>query len=166
MPQFQLAQLNIALMFAPIDSPALSEFVANLDRINALAESSPGFVWRLKDEAGNATALRDFGDQYLVNMSTWQDVESLYNYAYQSAHIEIMKRRKEWFEKMREAYSVLWWIPAGHRPTTAEAKIRLQGLREHGPNPSSASTMPVRPANQPVERMPPCCALRRRSPAR
>lgn len=137
MAQYQLAQLNIALMSTPLDSPAMSEFVANLDRINALAESSPGFVWRLKDETGNATALRDFGNEYLVNMSVWEDIDSLYNYVFQSAHTEIMKRRKEWFERMREAYSVLWWVPAGHRPTTAEAKQRLQNLRENGPNPEA-----------------------------
>jgi Domain of unknown function (DUF3291) len=133
MKTYQLAQLNIALMTAPINSPAMADFVANLDRINALAEHSSGYVWRLKTEDGNATALRPFGEEYLVNLSVWRDVEALYNYVYKSAHVEIMKRRKEWFERMRESYSVLWWVPQGHRPTTAEAKVRLQCLNEKGP---------------------------------
>jgi hypothetical protein len=137
MKTYQLAQLNIALMTAPIDSPAMADFVANLDRINALAEHSPGYVWRLKTEDGNATALRPFGEEYLVNLSVWRDVEALYNYVYKSAHVEIMKRRKEWFERMRESYSVLWWVPEGHRPTTAEAKVRLQCLNEKGPTPEA-----------------------------
>lgn len=133
MTKYHLAQLNIALMSAPLDSPVLADFVANLDRINALAERSPGFVWRLQTETGDATALRDFGDDYLVNMSTWNDVNSLFNYVFKSAHIEIMQRRKEWFEKMRDMHAVLWWVPEGHRPTTLEAKRRLQYLQENGP---------------------------------
>jgi Domain of unknown function (DUF3291) len=137
MKTYQLAQLNIALMTAPIDSPAMADFVANLDRINALAEHSPGYVWRLKTEDGNATVLRPFGEEYLVNLSVWRDVEALYNYVYKSAHVEIMKRRKEWFERMRESYSVLWWVPEGQRPTTAEAKVRLQCLNEKGPTPEA-----------------------------
>lgn len=137
MKNYHLAQLNIALMTASIDSPVMADFVANLDRINALAEQSPGYVWRLKTDDGNATALRPFGDEYLVNLSVWRDVASLYEYVYKSAHVEIMKRRKEWFERMRESYSVLWWIPEGHRPTTAEAKHRLQLLNERGPTPEA-----------------------------
>lgn len=137
MKSHHLAQLNIALMTAPIDSPVMADFVANLDRINALAEQSAGYVWRLKTDDGNATALRPFGEEYLVNLSVWRDVESLYEYVYKSAHIDIMKRRKEWFERMRESYSVLWWIPEGHRPTTAEAKQRLQLLNEQGPTPEA-----------------------------
>jgi Domain of unknown function (DUF3291) len=134
---YELAQLNIALMKAPTDSSVLSDFVANLDRINELAERSPGYIWRLKTEDGNAIALRPFGDEYLVNLSTWKDIDSLYNYVYKSAHAEIMKRRKEWFEHMGEAYTVLWWVPAGHRPTAAEAKSRLHQLRELGPSPNA-----------------------------
>lgn len=137
MHTYHLAQLNIALMSAPLDSPPMADFVANLDRINALAERSPGFVWRLKTEDGNATALRDFGDDYLVNMSTWTDVDSLFNYVYQSAHVEIMRRRKEWFTKMPTMHTVLWWVPENHRPTTAEARLRLQNLQDNGPNPTA-----------------------------
>ncbi len=115
----------------------MADFVANLDRINDLAERSPGYVWRFKTDDGNATGLRPFGDDYLVNLSVWRDIDALYNYVYKSAHVEIMKRRKEWFETMRERYSVLWWVPEGHRPTTAEAKVRLQLLREQGPTPEA-----------------------------
>lgn len=90
MSGYQLAQLNIAMMKAPLESPLMVDFVGNLDRINALAEQSPGFVWRLKDDEGNATAIRPFGDEVLVNMSVWTDVQSLSNYAFRSAHVEIM----------------------------------------------------------------------------
>jgi Domain of unknown function (DUF3291) len=146
MKTYQLAQLNIALMTAPIDSPVMADFAANLDRINALAERSPGYVWRLETEDGNATALRPFGDEYLVNLSVWRDVDALYDYVYQSAHVEVMKRRKEWFERMRESYSVLWWVPEGHRPTTAEAKVRLQLLNEKGPTPDAFTFKNAYPA--------------------
>jgi hypothetical protein len=95
MPEVQLAQLNIARLAAPIDSPQLADFVANLERINALAESSAGFVWRLQTEEGDATAIRHFGDDVVVNMSVWEDVESLRSYVYETAHVEILRRRRE-----------------------------------------------------------------------
>lgn len=134
MSAYELAQLNIAQMKEPLESPAMADFVANLDRINALAESSPGFVWRLKTEDGNATALRPLGEETLINVSVWKDVESLNRYVYQSAHVEIMRRRKEWFERMRQAWVVLWWVPRGHRPTVSEAIARLELLRAVGPS--------------------------------
>lgn len=133
MSAYELAQLNIAVMKEPLESPAMADFVANLDRINALAENSPGYVWRLQTEEGDATALRPLGDDTLVNVSVWKDVESLNKYVYGSAHVEIMRRRKEWFERMREAYIVLWWVPSGHRPSVAEAIARLELLRAKGP---------------------------------
>lgn len=133
MSTYQLAQLNIARLLAPLESPQLADFVANLDRINALAESSPGFVWRLQTEDGDATAIRDFGEEYIVNISVWRDVDALSQFVYRSAHTEIMSRRKEWFGRMREAYSVLWWVPAGHQPDTDEARERLTRLRQEGP---------------------------------
>ena len=133
MSDFDLAQLNIARLSAPIDSPQLAEFVANLDRINALAEASPGFIWRLQTDDGDATAIRHFGEDMLVNMSVWADVESLHQFAFKSAHTDIMRRRREWFDRMEEAYMVLWWVPAGHRPSLAEAEARLKLLREKGP---------------------------------
>jgi hypothetical protein len=133
MSNFQLAQLNIATMKAPLDSPPMADFVASLDRINALAEAAPGFVWRLQTEEGDATALRPLGDDVLVNMSVWRDVASLNDYVYRTAHVEVMRRRKQWFERMRDAYVVLWWVPTGHRPTIEEAKQHLELLREKGP---------------------------------
>ncbi|AOY00675.1 DUF3291 domain-containing protein [Jeongeupia sp. USM3] len=135
MPTYQLAQLNIATLLAPLDSPQLAGFVAELDRINALAEAAPGFVWRLQDEAGDATAIRPFGDDVLVNMSVWDGVDALHDYVYRSDHAQIFKRRREWFDKMRDAYMVLWWVPAGHVPTSEEAAQRLAHLRQHGPTP-------------------------------
>lgn len=133
MSAYELAQLNIALMKERLASPRMADFVANLDRINALAESSPGFVWRLQMEEGDATALRSLGEDTLVNASVWRDVESLTKYVYGSAHVEIMRRRKEWFEGMREAYVVLWWVPRGHRPNVSEAIAKLELLRAKGP---------------------------------
>ena len=133
MSGYELAQMNVALMKEPLESPSMADFVANLDRINALAESSPGFVWRLKSDDGNATAFRPLGEETLVNVSVWKDVASLNKYVYQSAHVEIMRRRKEWFERMREAWVVLWWVPKGHRPAIAEAIAKLELLRAKGP---------------------------------
>jgi Domain of unknown function (DUF3291) len=132
MSQYRLAQINIAKMKEPLESPSMADFVNNLERINALAESSSGFEWRLKDENGDATAIRPFGDNTIVNMSVWKDVASLSDYAFKSAHVEIMRRRREWFERMESAYAVLWWIPVGHHPTLAEAAERLAHLEKFG----------------------------------
>jgi hypothetical protein len=134
---YELAQINIATLAAPLDSPQLADFVANLDRINALAEGSEGFVWRLVGDGNDATSLRPFGDDVIVNMSTWRDVDSLRKFAYESAHTEILKRKREWFTRMREAYMVLWWVPKGHRPTVAEAAQRLELLRAKGATPEA-----------------------------
>lgn len=134
MSGWQIAQLNIAHMLAPAESPQLAEFFANLDRINALADRARGFVWRLQDEEGSATNFRPFGADVLVNMSVWVDTESLHNYVYRSAHIEIMAKRKQWFEIVREAYTVLWWIPAGTLPTLEQAQERLELLKVKGPS--------------------------------
>ena len=131
--KYQIAQLNIATLIAPIDSPQLADFVANLDRINALADSSPGFVWRLQTEEGDATGIDFFGSDKIVNLSLWDSVESLHNYVYRSAHIEVLRRKKEWFHKMSEAFMVLWWVPAGHIPSVEEAALKLNTLRELGP---------------------------------
>jgi len=134
----ELAQLNIGVIRAPMDSPVMAEFAGNLDRINALAEASPGFVWRLQTEEGNATAIRPFEDEnLLVNMSVWRDVASLKAYVYDSAHVGFMRRRREWFELMKEAYLVLWWVPKGHRPDVAEAIAKLELLKAKGPGPEA-----------------------------
>ena len=133
MSQHELAQLNIAAMKEPLDSPGMAEFVANLDQINALADVAPGFVWRLESDDGDATEFRPLGDMTLVNLSVWKDLAALKDFVYQSGHVEIMRRRAQWFDRMREAYVVLWWIPQGHRPTTDEAIARLEYLRTNGP---------------------------------
>lgn len=138
MSRYELAQLNIGVIRGPMDSPLMAEFAANLARINALAEGSPGFVWRLQTEAGDATAIRPFANEnQLLNMSVWRDAESLRRYVYESAHVELMRRRREWFERTSEAYLVLWWVPRGHRPDVAEAIARLETLRNKGPNPEA-----------------------------
>lgn len=134
MSAYELAQLNIGIIKGPIDSPVMADFAANLQRINALAERSPGFVWRLQTAEGDATSIRPFEDEnLLLNMSVWRDVESLNEYVYSSAHVEIMRRRREWFDRMQEAFLVLWWVPAGHRPSVPEAIARLESLRAKGP---------------------------------
>lgn len=132
-----LAQLNVAMMKDPLTSPGMAEFVANLDRINALADHAPGFLWRDTTESGDATVARLIGENVLVNISTWRDVDSLSEFVYKSAHVEIMRRRKEWFDRAREAAVVLWWVPAGHRPTVAEAAEKLALLRAFGPTPAA-----------------------------
>lgn len=138
MSRYHLAQLNVGIIKAPLESPVMADFVNNLDRINALAEASPGFVWRLQTEEGNATALRPTEDEnFLVNMSVWEDADSLSQFVFKSAHVEIMRRRREWFERMVEAYLVLWWVPKGHVPTVDEALAKLARLREHGPSPEA-----------------------------
>ena len=134
MSAYQLAQLNIGVIKAPMDSPVMADFAGSLDRINALAESMPGFVWRLQTDEGDATAIRPFDDEnMLVNMSVWRDVEALNRYVYSSEHVELMRRRREWFERMSEAFLVLWWVPQGQQPSVTEALDKLALLRAHGP---------------------------------
>jgi hypothetical protein len=134
---YQLAQLNVAVMKSPLDSPPMAEFAGNLERINRLAEESPGYVWRLQSDAGDATEFRPFGENVLVNLSVWADTDSLSRYVYRSAHVEIMRRRRDWFDRMSQAHMVLWWVPAGHRPTVEEASERLELLRANGPSPAA-----------------------------
>ena len=138
MSAYELAQLNIGIIRGPMDSRVMADFAANLERINALAERSPGFVWRLQTEDGDATAIRPFDNEnMLVNISVWRDVESLNSYVYNSAHVEVMRRRREWFERMTEAFLVLWWVTKGHRPSVAEAVAKLEILRSKGPTPEA-----------------------------
>lgn len=133
---YHLAQLNVARAIAPLDSPQLADFVAQLDEINALAEAAPGYVWRLQGESGNATDVRhDEDPQVIVNMSVWQSAETLFDYVYKTAHTKVMARRREWFERPAKAFQVLFWIPAGTTPTVAEAMARLEHLQAHGPTP-------------------------------
>jgi len=133
MAGYELAQLNVARLRAPIDSPELADFVAALNPVNAVADRSPGFVWRLQDESGNATGLHPMGEDVIVNMSVWRDPASLQAFVYRGEHAGVMKRRREWFGKM-DVYMVLWWVPRGHRPTVEEAIARLDLLRRSGPS--------------------------------
>lgn len=133
MSSYHLVQLNIAKMKYPIDSVEMAEFVDNLEEINALADGSPGFVWRLQTEDGDATGIDFFGSDVLVNMSIWNDVESLHNFVYKSAHSKIMSRRKEWFYRVEEAYTVLWWAAETEISSLDEAKSKLELLKSRGP---------------------------------
>jgi hypothetical protein len=139
MGAFHLAQVNIALPRAPLDAPLLAEFVAALDPVNAVADARPGFVWRLQTDDGNATAIQGFDDDRLiVNLSVWESLEALRAFVYSDpAHLAVMRRRREWFEKLAQAFVVLWWVPAGHLPGVREAEQRLELLRAHGPTPEA-----------------------------
>ncbi|MUL40364.1 DUF3291 domain-containing protein [Streptomonospora sp. PA3] len=129
-----LAQLNVGVLKAPLDDPSMAEFASLLDPVNALAESSPGFVWRYTDEGSNdATAARPFGGDILVNFSVWRDRESLWNFTYRSDHLDLLRRRRTWFTRMSDMHLAMWWIPAGHIPTLDEARRRLERLRADGP---------------------------------
>ena len=132
MSKYQLAQLNVGELKAPLDSPEIKDFVDNLDRINALAENSPGFVWRLKGDGNDATSLRPLGDNVIVNLSVWRDVNSLKDFTYRSAHVDILRRKREWFNRMASAHLAMWWVPEGHEPTVSEAVAKLEHLRKHG----------------------------------
>ena len=133
MPEFQIAQINIARMLAPIDSQIMSDFVAQLPPINELAEASPGFVWRLQSEGGDATSIKVYDDDMvIINLTVWESVEALRQYVYKSAHSGVMRDRRRWFEKFDGSYYALWWVPAGHLPSPEEGKQRLEHLRKHG----------------------------------
>ncbi|MFJ9785802.1 DUF3291 domain-containing protein [Amycolatopsis sp. NPDC101161] len=143
MGNFELAQVNISRMKAPLDDVSFQDFVDALEPVNALADQAPGFVWRLQTEDGDATSIRAFEwdvrgtSGILVNMSVWTSVEALADFVFSGAHVAVMKRRREWFHHVREAMTVLWWVPAGHRPTTAEAEEKIEHLRVHGPTPEA-----------------------------
>jgi hypothetical protein len=130
-----LAQLNIGRTKAPLDSALMAEFMAKLDPVNALADATPGFVWRLQDDSGNATSIRPFDDDLMiVNLSVWESIEALWEFVYAGEHLAFMRRRREWFERfVKGPYLVLWWVPPGHVPPVEEALARLDHLETHGP---------------------------------
>ncbi len=130
-----LAQLNVGRAKAPLDSDTMAEFMALLDPINELADRSPGFVWRLEDDEGTgATGIKVSEDeQFIVNMSVWESIDALWSLVYDSAHLDVMRRRREWFEAHLEQFMVLWWVPSGHVPTVEEALAKLERLKAHGP---------------------------------
>ena len=136
----QLAQVNIGRVKGEMTDPVMAGFVARLGDINALADAAPGFVWRHTSPGGNdATADRPYADddQIAINLSVWESPQALWDFAFRSQHMDFLRRRREWFSKMVEPYTVLWWIPAGTRPTLAEAMERLDLLRAHGPSPDA-----------------------------
>jgi len=135
---YHLAQINIARLIAPLDDPKIAEFVAELEPINALADKAPGFLWRLQSESGNATDIAYCDDPFIiVNMSVWESIEALRNFAYKSDHARVFRDRAKWFERMTQPNYCLWWIPAGHIPTVAEARERLRHYQLNGATPYS-----------------------------
>ncbi|MFF2199642.1 DUF3291 domain-containing protein [Streptomyces sp. NPDC058145] len=146
-----LAQVNIARLKYPLDSPRLKAFVDGLDPVNAVADASDGFVWRLQSDSGNATDIPFLGDAWLiVNMSVWRDIDALTAFMYRGRHRELLARRREWFERPGDAVTALWWVPAGHRPDVAEAEERLLHLRAHGPTPYAFTLRTSFPAQEGV----------------
>ena len=142
MALYHLAQVNIGRLRAAVDDPIMSGFKNQLEPINALADSSPGFVWRLQTESGDATAIKPYPDDALmaINMSVWESLEALQLFVYKSAHLSPLRDRKQWFEPLEGPILALWWIPGGHIPTVAEALARLDHLKQHGPTAAHAFT--------------------------
>ena len=131
---WNVAQINVGTTLFETDDERLHGFMSRLDAVNALADKSPGFVWRLQSESGNATDIDVGGDPlFIVNMSVWASIDELFEFVYKTAHREVMIRRREWFARPKGAYQALWWVPAGHTPTPEEALERLAYLNEHGP---------------------------------
>ncbi len=139
MPDYHLAQINIGRILGEMDSPIMAEFKNNLDQINAQAEASAGFVWRLTgDQSNDATSIHVYQDRYLlINMSVWENIDALFEFTYKSDHTGFVRRRREWFEKLDIPMLALWWIPAGHVPTTDEAKAKLEHMERHGVTPQA-----------------------------
>lgn len=134
----ELAQINVGRTLYPLDDPRMAGFVDRLDAVNALADDSPGFLWRLQGDSGNATDLRaDDDPQFIVNMSVWRDTEALFDFVYRSAHREVMVLRRQWFEPPKGAFQALWWVPAGHRPTIEEGLAAIRRLETTGPSPDA-----------------------------
>jgi hypothetical protein len=155
MGDLHVAQLNIARLHHPLDSEQTAEFNAAIGPINALAEATPGFVWRLVDDDGQSSShvpLPGEDDALtIVNMSVWENLDSLEHFMYRSGHAAYLRRRREWFERSDQATSVCWWIPAGEIPDLADAHRRLLHLREHGPTATGwPVNSPVPPATSPT----------------
>jgi len=128
-----LAQLNVGHFRYPTDDPRMAEFMDNLDRVNALAERSPGFVWRLMGDNNNATEFR-IGDDMAVNLSVWETVKDLENFVFRTVHARFYRKRAQWFELMDKPHMVFWWVAEGHRPDLDEAYLRLKRYEENGPS--------------------------------
>jgi hypothetical protein len=140
MPEYHLAQINVGRLRAPIDHPQVAEFANGLDRINELADQSPGFVWRLQTEQGNATAIKTSDDElFIINMSVWQTSDDLFNYVYRTEHVDFLRNRRDWFERMGEVHMCLWWVPIGEEPSIDEGLDRLEHFQLHGSSPHAFS---------------------------
>lgn len=135
MSLFHLAQVNIAKRLAPMDDPIMQEFINNVDNINEIADLAEGFVWRMKDEDKDLGAQIFQDNALLINMSVWKSLESLFNYTYNSGHIEVFKRKKEWFSKMKMMHMAFWYVPIGYEPTFQDAKNRLNYIEKNGTSP-------------------------------
>ena len=128
-----LAQLNVARLKYPFEDPRVADFADNLDRINALADRSDGFVWRLQDDGGNAIDIQaDADPMIIVNMSVWRDAESLERFVWNTVHKQFYRRRAEWFSAMKNQHLVMWWVQDGHVPSVEEGTARLEHLRVNG----------------------------------
>lgn len=137
---YHIAQVNMAYALAPLGDPRLAAFSAQLDQIYALAEASPGFIWRLKAEDFSSSSPDLPTDERLfATISVWSTIEALRAFTYQGEHVQVMRRRREWFVPLKGAYIALWWVPAGHTPDLAEVKERMDYLRLHGPTPFAFS---------------------------
>ncbi|MEE9102067.1 MULTISPECIES: DUF3291 domain-containing protein [Pseudomonas] len=133
---YHLAQVNIAKARAPLDHPVMKGFVDQLDHINRLAESSPGFVWRLQTDEGDATAIRAFDDPLIiVNLSVWESVEALREYVYGGEHLAVLRQKRDWMEKLPTPSLALWWLPAGTLPDAQIARHKLELLKAQGASP-------------------------------
>lgn len=135
---FHLAQLNVGRTLHPIDDPRLAGFTGRLAEINALAEASPGYVWRLQDESGDATGIHVFDDPLIiVNLTVWRSVEELFAFTYHTDHVGVFRGRRAWFAEWPGPHLVLWWIAAGRIPTVTDALGRLERLAANGPSPEA-----------------------------
>ena len=154
MNEYHIAQVNIGRIKAPLDHPTMAGFMNRLDELNAIADRSPGFVWRLQTGEGNATYFRPYehDDRILLNMSVWENIETLKHYVYRTIHAELLRQRHDWFEKFAGTYTALWWVPAGHRPSIDEAKQRIAHLEANGPTEFAFTFKTTFPPNEDFQR--------------
>jgi heme-degrading monooxygenase HmoA len=149
MKRYHIAEVNIGRVRASLEDESMQGFVSRLDEINELAERSPGFVWRLKSDVGPSSYLKPYDDErILVNLSVWESVEALKDYTYRTAHAEVLRDRKSWFEKFEGVFLALWWVPVGHTPSVDEAKQRLAHLEQHGPSQFAFTFKSVMPPDE------------------
>jgi hypothetical protein len=146
MSAYHLAQVNVARAKAEMNTETMRGFMDQIDAMNALADTADGFIWRMVGDGGDYTSIRPFDDPLVImNISLWRDVDSLKNYVYKTTHMDIVRARHAWFDKMSDIQQALWWIPAGQRPTALEAREKLELLRRLGATPEAftfAQTFP------------------------